>query len=83
MNLYIVRHGQTDSNVYKIMDGVRDSDLNETGIEQAKLTRDEMKNIKFYLIICSPLSRTKHTMKIINVNNYPVIFGDRIKGRDC
>lgn len=83
MNLYIVRHGQTDGNVYKIMDGVRDIDLNETGIEQAKLTREQIKNIKFDLIICSPLSRTKHTMQIINVNNYPVIFDDRIKERDC
>ena len=83
MNLYIVRHGQTDGNVYKIMDGIRDIDLNETGIEQAKLTRDEIKDVKFDLVICSPLSRTKHTMKIINVNNIPVVFDDRIKERDC
>ena len=34
MNLYITRHGQTDGNVNKIMDGIRDIDLNETGIEQ-------------------------------------------------
>ena len=27
MNLYIVRHGQTDGNVYKIMDGIRDIDF--------------------------------------------------------
>jgi broad specificity phosphatase PhoE len=32
MNLYIVRHGQTDGNVYKIMDGIRDIDLNQTGL---------------------------------------------------
>ena len=83
MDLYIVRHGQTDGNVNKIMDGVRDIDLNENGIEQAKVTRDNLKDIKFDLVICSPLSRTKHTMEIININNYPVIFDDRIKERDC
>ena len=83
MNLYITRHGQTDGNVNKIMDGIRDIDLNETGKEQAKITRDNLKDIKFDLIICSPLSRTKHTMEIINVNNYPVIYDDRIKERDC
>lgn len=83
MNLYVTRHGQTDGNVNKIMDGIRDIDLNENGVEQAKITRGNLKNIKFDLIICSPLSRTKHTMEIININNYPVIFDDRIKERDC
>lgn len=83
MNLYITRHGQTDGNVNKIMDGIRDIDLNEIGIEQAKTTRDILKDTKFDFIICSPLSRTKHTMEIININNYPVIFDDRIKERDC
>lgn len=83
MKLYIVRHGQTDGNVNKIMDGVRDIDLNESGIEQAKTTRDALKNINFDLVICSPLSRTKHTMEIININHTEVIFDDRIKERDC
>lgn len=83
MVLYITRHGQTDGNVNKIMDGIRDIDLNEVGIEQAKLTRDELKDIKFDQIISSPLTRTKHTMEIINVNNYPVIYDERIKERDC
>ena len=26
MKLYITRHGQTDGNLYKIMDGIRDID---------------------------------------------------------
>ena len=51
MNLYIVRHGQTDGNVYKIMDGIRDIDLNEKGIEQAELTRDEIMNYKYNIWI--------------------------------
>jgi len=83
MKLYITRHGQTDGNVYKIMDGIRDIDLNENGIRQAKTTRDILKDVKFDLIICSPLIRTKHTMEIINVNNYSVIFDKRIMERDC
>lgn len=62
MKLYVVRHGQTDGNVNKIMDGVRDIDLNDNGTEQAKTTRDNLKDIDFDLIICSPLLRTKHTM---------------------
>lgn len=62
MKLYVVRHGQTDGNVNKIVDGVRDIGLNDNGIEQAKTTRDNLKDIDFDLIICSPLLRTKHTM---------------------
>lgn len=83
MKLYIVRHGQTDGNINRIMDGVRDIDLNETGIEQAKTTRDALSEINFDLVICSPLSRTKHTMEIINLKNTPVIFDERVKERDC
>ncbi len=83
MKLYITRHGQTDGNLYKIMDGIRDIDLNEKGKEQAKITRDNLKNKKIDLIICSPLSRTRHTMEIINVNNIPVIYDSRIMERDC
>ena len=49
MELYITRHGQTDGNVYKIMDGIRDIELNEKGIEQAKKTRDILKDIEFDL----------------------------------
>ena len=83
MKLYIVRHGQTDGNVNKIMDGIRDIDLNNNGIEQAKVTRDTLNGITFDLVICSPLSRTRHTMEIINDKNVPVIFDDRVKERDC
>jgi len=83
MKLFVVRHGETDGNLYKIMDGIRDIDINETGINQAKITRDKLKDIKFDLIITSPLIRTKHTMEVININNYPVIYDSRIIERDC
>lgn len=83
MKLYIVRHGQTDGNVNKIMLGTSDIDLNNKGVEQALVTRDNLKDIKFDLIICSPLTRTKQTMEIININNNPVIFDERIMERNC
>ena len=83
MDLYVTRHGQTDANVQNIMIGKYDIDLNEKGIEQAEITRDELKDIKFDLIISSPLLRTKHTADVININNYPVIYDDRLMERDC
>ena len=64
MNLYVTRHGQTDGNLYRIMDGIRDIDLNQEGIKQANTTKELLKDVKFDLVICSPLARTKHTMEI-------------------
>lgn len=83
MNLYVTRHGQTDGNLYRIMDGIKDIDINEEGIKQANITKELLKDVQFDLVICSPLIRTKHTMEIININKAPVIYDKRIIERDC
>ena len=84
MELYITRHGQTNGNIEKLMDGSkRDIPLNANGISQAQKTSEQLKDVHFDLIICSPLIRTRQTMEIININNAPVIFEQRIIERDC
>ena len=83
MKLYIVRHGQTDGNIMRTMDGIKDIPLNDTGREQAKVARDLLKDTKFDLIICSTLKRAKQTMEIINVNNMPVVYDKRVIERNC
>ena len=83
MELYVVRHGQTDGNLNNLMDGVRDIDLNETGISQARQTKKQIEDLTFDLIICSPLLRTKHTMEIINTHNFPVLYDKNLQERDC
>lgn len=82
MKVYIVRHGQVPHNAQKQYNAV-DEDLNELGIRQAEELRDKIKNMKFDIIISSPLVRAKHTADIINVNNSKIIFDDRIRERDC
>ena len=83
MKIYIVRHGQTKCNVENKYNCRLDEDINETGIEQAKKTSEEVKNLDIDLIICSPLLRTRHTCELVNINNVPVIYDKRLEERDC
>ena len=69
MNLYVVRHGQTDWNKEGILLGNTDKELNEKGQEQAFQLKKELKRIKFDCVITSPLDRTKETAKIITDRN--------------
>ena len=76
MNIYIVRHGQTDWNVEGRYAGRQDIPLNKNGIEQAKIIKEELKNIKFDKIYSSPLIRAYETAKIIC--NGDIIKDERI-----
>ena len=58
-----------------------DEDINAVGIKQAIDAGEEVKKLDLDLIICSPMIRTKHTCEIINVNNVPVIYDDRLMER--
>lgn len=83
MNLYVIRHGQTNCNKENKYNGKLNEDINEIGIQQAKLVQEDIKKLNIDLIICSPLLRAKHTCNIVNVNNIPIIFDKRIEERDC
>ena len=55
MNVYIVRHGQTDSNLAGVYNYLNE-DINENGIEQAKNLSEKIKDLDYELIYCSPLN---------------------------
>ena len=84
--IYFVRHGVTDwnENVDKSgkkcprCQGRTDIPLNKNGIAQAEKLRDELKNIKFDKVICSPLTRAKQTCEIILGSLDGVIFDERV-----
>ncbi len=83
MKIYFVRHGKTEWNKLKKMQGVADIPLNEEGIEQAYKTKELISNIEFDCAICSPLKRTKQTLDIIlEGRNIPVIYDERIIERN-
>ena len=83
MKIYYVRHGQTDWNLAKKMQGGEtERPLNEMGIQQAKDTRKELENVKYDLIIRSPMHRAEQTAEIINQDrNIPTIIDERVRER--
>ncbi len=79
MKILVTRHGQTDWNVEKRIQGRTDIELNNKGIEQAYQTKENLKNEKIDLIICSPLKRAKQTADIINIDrNLPITYDERL-----
>ena len=78
MKIYVIRHGQTDWNVAGKCQGRTDIELNETGIEQAKQAKEQLKNYNIDQIICSPLKRTRKTAEIINERSE-----ERRVGKEC
>lgn len=65
MKLYIIRHGQTEWNKEKRLQGRSDIPLNEYGIQLAKETKEGLKDVKFDLAFTSPLQRAKKTAEIL------------------
>lgn len=81
MKLYVVRHGETNENISKIMQGNLNTSLNEKGIKQAQNLIAKVKYHNINLIISSPLKRAYDTAKII-ANGKRIITDDRLKSRN-
>ena len=71
--LYIVRHGETEWNVKKIIQGHEDIPLNKKGEAQAKELAQKLRHINFDAIFSSDLIRSKRTAEIINIEKKLVI----------
>ena len=83
MKIYLTRHGETEYNKGKLMQGRSDIPLNEKGIEQAKEAALGVKNIKFDAVYASPLDRAVATASIIgNVPRESIICDERILEAD-
>ena len=65
MDIYLIRHGETDWNKTKRLQGVTDIPLNAYGIELAEKTAEGLKDVPFDRIYTSPLIRAKKTAEII------------------
>ncbi|MDC7289717.1 histidine phosphatase family protein [Blautia schinkii] len=80
MLLYIVRHGVTEWNRQKRVQGVMDIPLAEDGIRLARLTGEALKEIHFDVCFTSPLERAVQTAKcVLGDRDIPVIPDTRIQ----
>ena len=82
MKIFVIRHGETDLNKAKILQGqTEDGNLNEAGIAQAHASLEFLpKDIS--IIFASPLKRAKQTAEIIAQYLHSeggVLFRDELK----
>ena len=65
LNLYLIRHGQTEWNIADRMQGIQNSPLTEKGVLGAKITGEYLKNTPFIQAYSSPLPRAMDTRDYI------------------
>ena len=80
MMLYIVRHGETDWNRMRKVQGHTDIPLNDYGRHLAEETAEGMRDIRLDMAYTSPLLRAKETAQIIlGSRKAPLIEEERLK----
>ncbi len=88
MLLHIVRHGQTDWNVERRIQGQLDSELNEIGFEQARQRGKDFIKIAFSAVYSSSSLRTRQTTNQLLGDRlvdglvdeiFPVIYMDELR----
>ena len=69
VRIYIVRHGETEENKQKIIQGQLDTELNLEGEKQADLVAKALRNIPFDVCYSSDLKRAASTAEKILVHH--------------
>lgn len=80
MRLYLIRHGETNWNIVKRLQGATDIPLNENGERLAKETSVGMKEIDIDLIMTSPLKRAYRTAELVRgERRIPIVTDERLR----
>lgn len=78
VRIFMVRHGRTEYNSKKVIQGHLDIDIDETGKDQALKVAHYLEDFKFDYCVSSDLCRCTNTIKGILQNN-PHLNEDRLK----
>jgi broad specificity phosphatase PhoE len=82
--IYFVRHGRTEWNAIRRMQGQLNSDLDEVGRRQAEVNGRWLAGLGIEALFASPLDRTRQTAEIIQRHvDLPIVFDERLKEWDC
>ncbi|GAB3796457.1 histidine phosphatase family protein [Virgibacillus kimchii] len=78
----LIRHGETDWNVERRLQGMTDIPLNPRGVQQAEACSAYLASSSYDVLISSPLKRAKKTAEIINQQlHLPLQLMDQFKER--
>ena len=81
--LYITRHGQTEENLRRILQGQMPGHLTQEGILQAEELRERLRDVPFELIYTSDLRRAMDTARIIHEPHHcPLVEEPLLRERD-
>lgn len=72
LHIYLARHGETDWNLQKRLQGWTDTTLNQKGEEQAKALGRLIVDIDIGHIYCSTLARSQSTAEILSGGRIPI-----------
>lgn len=80
MRLYLTRHGQTEWNLERRMQGWKDSPLTELGINNAKALGKHLQDVNFSEIYSSSVQRALRTAELVRGDkNVPIILDDNLR----
>jgi probable phosphoglycerate mutase len=82
--IYLVRHGETNWNRDRRLQGILDVGLNEAGIRQGRRLARRLSSLRGLKVYTSPLSRALHTAALLqsHMRDCPVIVEPRLREID-
>lgn len=80
LSLYITRHGETEWNIQRRMQGWKNSNLTERGLRNARALGEALEDVEFKRVYCSPLDRTRQTTELIlNGRDIEVVYEENLR----
>lgn len=79
MQIFFIRHAESECNERGVLNGIVDSKLTEHGLTQCLSLKEYFKNIKFSKVYSSPLSRCVESAQIVANTNQIIISKELIE----